>query len=87
MKLPVKDEFADLRTLEKDRKTLRNIRLGELIREHSNDAKLIVISLPVPKVDMTSPLLYMSWLEVLSAASPPVLMVRGNQQSVLTFYS
>ena len=87
MKLPVKDEFPDIRSLEKDRKTMRNIRLGELIRQHSNDAKLIVITLPVPKVEMTSPLLYMSWLEVLSAASPPVLMVRGNQQSVLTFYS
>lgn len=87
MKLPVKDEFPDISSLEKDRKTVRNIRLGELIRQHSNDAKLIVITLPVPKVEMTSPLLYMSWLEVLSAASPPVLMVRGNQQSVLTFYS
>lgn len=87
MKLPVKDEFTDLSTLEKDRRTMRNIRLGELIREHSNDAKLIVLTLPVPKVEVMSPLLYMSWLEVLSAASPPVLMVRGNQQSVLTFYS
>ncbi|KAJ7391819.1 hypothetical protein OS493_016108 [Desmophyllum pertusum] len=87
MKLPVRDEFFDIRTLEKDRKTMRNIRLGELIRQHSNDAKLIVLTLPVPKVEMMSPLLYMSWLDVLSAASPPVLMVRGNQQSVLTFYS
>ena len=87
MKLPVRDEFSDIRTLEKDRKTMRNIRLGELIRQHSNDAKLIVLTLPVPKVEMMSPLLYMSWLDVLSAASPPVLMVRGNQQSVLTFYS
>lgn len=87
MKLPVRDDFADIKELEKDRKTMHNIRLGELIREHSNDAKLIVLTLPVPKVEMTSPQLYMSWLEVLSAASPPVLMVRGNQQSVLTFYS
>lgn len=87
MKLPVKDDFGDIKELEKDRKTMHNIRLGELIREHSNDAKLIVLTLPVPKVEMTSPLLYMSWLDVLSAASPPVLMVRGNQQSVLTFYS
>ena len=87
MKLPVKEEFSDVKTLEKDRKTMRNIRLGELIRQHSNDAKLIVLTLPVPKVEMTSPLLYMSWLEVLSAASPPVLMVRGNQHNVLTFYS
>ena len=74
LKLPVKEEFQDVKALEKDRKTMCNIRLGELIREHSNDA-------------MTSPLLYMSWLEVLSAASPPVLMIRGDQQSVLTFYS
>lgn len=87
MKLPVKEVFPDLEALEKDRKTMRNIRLGELIRLHSKDAKLIVLTLPVPKVEMTSPLLYMSWLEVLSAASPPVLMVRGNQQNVLTFYS
>ena len=87
LKLPVKNEFPDIKTLEKDRKTMRNIRLGELIRQHSNDAKLIVITLPVPKVEMTSPLLYMSWLEALSAASPPVLMVRGNQHNVLTFYS
>ena len=87
LKLPVKNEFPDIRTLEKDRKTIRNIRVGELIRQHSNDAKLIVITLPVPKVEMTSPLLYMSWLEALSAASPPVLMVRGNQHNVLTFYS
>lgn len=87
MKLPVKEEFPDVTALEKDRKTMRNIRLGELIRLHSKDAKLIVLTLPVPKIEMTSPLLYMSWLEVLSAASPPVLMVRGNQQNVLTFYS
>lgn len=87
LKLPVKKEFPDMETLEKDRKTMRNIRLGELVRQHSNDAKLIVITLPVPKVEMTSPLLYMSWLEALSAASPPVLMVRGNQHNVLTFYS
>ena len=87
LKLPVKEEFQDVKALENDRKTMRNIRLGELIREHSNDAKLIVLTLPIPKVEMTSPLLYMSWLEVLSAASPPVLMIRGNQQSVLTFYS
>ena len=87
MTLPVREEFGDVRTLEKDKKTMRNIRLGELIREHSNDAKLLVLTLPVPKVEVTSALLYMSWLEVLSAVSPPVLMIRGNQQSVLTFYS
>ena len=31
--------------------------------------------------------LYMAWLEVLSKELPPILLVRGNHQSVLTFYS
>ena len=29
----------------------------------------------------------MSWLDVLSDSLPPILMMRGNQQSVLTFNS
>lgn len=33
------------------------------------------------------PLLYMAWLDVLTRDMPPALMVRGNQESVLTFYS
>lgn len=70
-----------------DQKVLRMIRIGELIRERSKDSKLVVISLPVPVADVTTPNMYMSWLEVLSNNLPPVLMVRGNQTSVLTFYS
>jgi solute carrier family 12 sodium/potassium/chloride transporter 2 len=31
--------------------------------------------------------LYMAWLEALSANMPPFLLIRGNQSSVLTFYS
>lgn len=30
---------------------------------------------------------YMSWLEVMSHNLPPILLMRGNQTSVLTFYS
>lgn len=70
-----------------DQKVLRMIRIGELIRERSKEAKLAIISLPVPIDEVTTPLMYMSWLEVLSNDLPPVLMVRGNQTSVLTFYS
>lgn len=70
-----------------DKKTLRQIRLGELLHEHSSEAKLIVLTLPIPKKSVVTSLMYMSWLEVLSADLPPILMVRGNQTSVLTFYS
>ncbi len=70
-----------------DKKTLRQIRLGELIQEHSSDSKLIVLTLPIPRKTVVSPLLFMGWLETLSSHLPPVLFVRGNQASVLTFYS
>jgi solute carrier family 12 sodium/potassium/chloride transporter 2 len=38
------------------------------------------------KGDFSAPL-YMAWLEALTANMPPFLLVRGNQTSVLTFYS
>jgi solute carrier family 12 sodium/potassium/chloride transporter 2 len=31
--------------------------------------------------------LYLVWLELLTRDMPPTLLVRGNQSSVLTFYS
>lgn len=84
--LPVGDELGD-EPIE-DQKVLRTIRIGELVRQNcSEDTRLVVISIPVPVTDVTTPLMYMSWLEVLSADLPPVLLVRGNQTNVLTFYS
>ncbi|XP_070543648.1 solute carrier family 12 member 2-like isoform X2 [Ptychodera flava] len=68
-------------------KTNRQIRLGELLHQHSKDAKLIVMSLPMPRKKTVSSYLYMSWLETLSKDLPPILLMRGNQTSVLTFYS
>ena len=44
-------------------------------------------TLPMPRKDTVSSTLYMAWLETLTANMPPFLLVRGNQQSVLTFYS
>ena len=71
-----------------DQKVLRTIRIGELVRENcTSDTTLVVISIPVPVDDVTTPFMYMSWLEVLSAGLPPTLLVRGNQTNVLTFYS
>uniref|UniRef100_A0A6Q2XX41 Solute carrier family 12 member 2 n=1 Tax=Esox lucius TaxID=8010 RepID=A0A6Q2XX41_ESOLU len=68
-------------------KTNRQIRLNELLKEHSSTANLIVMSMPLARKGAVSSALYMSWLEVLSKDLPPLLLVRGNHQSVLTFYS
>uniref|UniRef100_A0A8B9KZ24 Solute carrier family 12 member 3 n=1 Tax=Astyanax mexicanus TaxID=7994 RepID=A0A8B9KZ24_ASTMX len=44
------------------------------------------LSLPVPQSDCPSSL-YMAWLDTLSCGLHcPVLLIRGNQQNVLTFY-
>ncbi|XP_036264815.1 solute carrier family 12 member 2 isoform X4 [Pipistrellus kuhlii] len=68
-------------------KTYRQIRLNELLKEHSSTASIIVMSLPVARKGAVSSALYMAWLEALSEDLPPILLVRGNHQSVLTFYS
>lgn len=96
---------TELETLEK--KTHRQLRLRELLLEHSKDASLVVMSLPMPRKvtfknkksiyistfssfllqDAVSAPLYMSWLELLTNDMPPFLLIRGNQCSVLTYYS
>ncbi|PKK27760.1 solute carrier family 12 member 1 isoform X1 [Columba livia] len=68
-------------------KSYRQVRLNELLQEHSRAANLIVLSLPVARKGAVSDYLYMAWLEILSKNLPPVLMVRGNHKNVLTFYS
>ncbi|MBN3318382.1 S12A2 protein, partial [Atractosteus spatula] len=68
-------------------KTQRQIRLNELLKEHSSTANLIVMSMPLARKGAVSSALYMAWLETLSKQLPPILLVRGNHQSVLTFYS
>ncbi|VDK17864.1 unnamed protein product [Anisakis simplex] len=68
-------------------KTCRQLRCAELLREHSSEADLVVLTLPVPRKGLVSSCLYMAWLDVMTRELPPTLMVRGNQTSVLTFYS
>lgn len=41
----------------------------------------------MPRKGAFSATLYMAWLEALTANMPPFMLVRGNQTSVLTFYS
>jgi K-Cl cotransporter len=68
-------------------RTNRNLRLAELLQEHSNNAELVVLTLPLPRLSQYSPALYMAWLDMMTRNLPPTLLTRGNQNSVLTFYS
>ncbi|GCC20647.1 hypothetical protein chiPu_0019212 [Chiloscyllium punctatum] len=68
-------------------KTYRQVRLNELLQENSRSANIIVVSLPIARKEAVSSYLYVAWLETLSRNLPPVIMIRGNQKNVLTFYS
>ena len=41
----------------------------------------------MPRKGTISAPLYMAWLEIMTRHMPPFMLVRGNQQSVLTFYT
>ncbi|XP_055901935.1 bumetanide-sensitive sodium-(potassium)-chloride cotransporter isoform X1 [Eupeodes corollae] len=71
-----------------EEKTYRQLRIHELLVDHSSKASLVVMSLPMPRREAISPPLYMSWLEMLTSdISCPFILARGNQTPVLTFYS
>ncbi|KAJ8287269.1 hypothetical protein GJAV_G00049610 [Gymnothorax javanicus] len=55
-------------------KTNRQIRLNELLKEHSSTANLIVMSMPLARKGAVSSALYMSWLDTLSKNLPPILL-------------
>ncbi|XP_037671950.1 solute carrier family 12 member 3 isoform X10 [Choloepus didactylus] len=68
-------------------KSLRQVRLNEILLDYSQDAALIVITLPIGRKGKCPSSLYMAWLETLSQdLRPPVILIRGNQENVLTFY-
>ncbi|EJD74990.1 hypothetical protein LOAG_17781 [Loa loa] len=68
-------------------RTNRHLRCSELLHELSSKSDLIVLTLPVPRFGFVSSCLYMAWLDMMTRDLPPTLMIRGNQTSVLTFYS
>ncbi|XP_068022638.1 solute carrier family 12 member 3 isoform X2 [Melanerpes formicivorus] len=68
-------------------KSLRQVRLNEILQDYSRDAALIAITLPVGRKGRCPSSLYMAWLETLSQdLRPPLILIRGNQENVLTFY-
>jgi solute carrier family 12 sodium/potassium/chloride transporter 2 len=68
-------------------KTNRHLRLRELLTQYSASSNLVVMTLPMPRKGTVSAPMYMAWLEVLTQNMPPFLLIRGNQASVLTYYS
>uniref|UniRef100_A0A3P9P2A1 Solute carrier family 12 member 1 n=1 Tax=Poecilia reticulata TaxID=8081 RepID=A0A3P9P2A1_POERE len=82
---PWKITDAELSSFEE--KTHLQVRLNELLQEHSKSANLIVLSLPIARKGTISDFLYMAWLDILTKDLPPTMLVRGNHKSVLTFYS
>jgi solute carrier family 12 sodium/potassium/chloride transporter 2 len=75
------------------KKTNRQIRINEIIKKHSSKSDLIVVTLPIVKQTkevsdgLCPAALYLAWLETITRDLPPTLLLRGNQESVLTFYS
>ncbi|NXL65500.1 S12A3 protein, partial [Chordeiles acutipennis] len=68
-------------------KSLRQVRLNEILLDYSRDAALVAITLPIGRKGRCPSSLYMAWLETLSQdLRPPVILTRGNQENVLTFY-
>ncbi|KFP00007.1 Solute carrier family 12 member 3, partial [Calypte anna] len=68
-------------------KSLRQVRLNEILLDYSRDAALIAITLPIGRKGRCPSSLYMAWLETLSRdLRPPIILTRGNQENVLTFY-
>lgn len=65
----------------------RHLRLHELVHQESKDATLVVMTLSMPRKGTVSAPMYLAWLEMLTQNMPPFLLIRGNQTSVLTFYS
>jgi len=44
-------------------------------------------TLPMPRKGICSAGLYMAWIDTLTRDMPPILLLRGNQENVLTYYS
>lgn len=70
-----------------EEKTNLQIRLNEVLQENSKSANLVIVSLPIARKGAVSDFLYMAWMDTLTMDLPPTVLIRGNHQSVLTFYS
>ena len=69
------------------------VRMGEIIAAESKQSRMCVVTMPVPRRDKQKDpryvRFYLATLDALSAAheSCPVLLVHGNQEDALTWYT
>merc|ERR550517_1234665 len=77
--------FREFAGNEIPRKMIRWLRVSELLRENSTDASLIIATLPYPH-RLSNAAEYLSLLDLISNQGPPVVLIRGGGQNVLTFY-
>ncbi|XP_070617782.1 solute carrier family 12 member 3 [Erythrolamprus reginae] len=79
-------KISDEEVAKNKAKSFRQVRMNEILLDYSRDAALIFITMPVGRKGCPSSL-YMAWLETLSQdLMSPVILIRGNQENVLTFY-
>lgn len=75
----------DSLTGEEKSKTVGIIQLAKLLRETTNSrTSMIYVTLPIPIKGVQTGL-YSCWLDILSAGSIPTIMIRGNNENVMTF--
>eukprot|EP01099_Mayorella_cantabrigiensis_P009013 TRINITY_DN958_c0_g3_i1.p1 TRINITY_DN958_c0_g3~~TRINITY_DN958_c0_g3_i1.p1 ORF type:complete len:276 (-),score=66.13 TRINITY_DN958_c0_g3_i1:291-1118(-) len=67
-------------------RTFKYLKLGEKIGQESSMSQLVIISLPIPEESVPAPV-YMSWLHSLTKRTPRALLIRGNNETVLTHLS
>ncbi|XP_055357606.1 LOW QUALITY PROTEIN: solute carrier family 12 member 3-like [Paramacrobiotus metropolitanus] len=79
------DHYDESEMVQFSRRTMNQIRLRELLLEHSSQSALNVITMPLPKEGRNS-LHYMVVLDTLTRNMPLTLLIRGTQESVLTYY-
>ncbi len=67
---------------------LRWLKLSELLNEYSKQSMINVVTLPVP-TSYIKPMQYVTILDLLSDQNtlPPTIIMRGNGEQTLTFYS
>eukprot|EP00096_Caligus_rogercresseyi_P009884 TRINITY_DN3456_c0_g1_i2.p1 TRINITY_DN3456_c0_g1~~TRINITY_DN3456_c0_g1_i2.p1 ORF type:complete len:771 (-),score=246.82 TRINITY_DN3456_c0_g1_i2:780-3092(-) len=78
---------SEMDLIANNEKTNFHLRIAEIVKSNSSSADLIVMTLPMPKREILPQELYMGWLDYTTKNMPPFLLVKGNQTSVLTFYS